>query len=220
MANKRRIFVGSSSEAESLAKTVIGEVIVRAGMEPVLWRGSFRPGMYPMEFFERFLPNSVVGAVFLVTPDVFGKRGMANFDAPVANVVLEYGYLAARFGRFRVAVCEFDGATEPSDLKGVTVVKCGAYEGGRSQPLPEEAETQLLDWLTRLPYLADGIPLVRQVHGYSGQWTVKSVFSRWRGRTVKPGEEVVFNGTTVLWFGSDANGCVMRTIVNTDSGRT
>ena len=172
----RKIFVGSSSEAEQLADTAVGDVILKSGMELVPWRGIFPLNVHPLEVFERILPESIDGAVFLVTPDVFGTRGSARFDAPVANVILEYGYLTARLGRRRVVVCEFDGATQPSDLQGVTVVKCGRYEPDKPGPLPEDARTQLGNWMTGLPQLAQGFAPVKQVHGYSGKWNVKSTF--------------------------------------------
>ena len=43
MVERRKIFVGSSSEAQGMAK-VVGDVIRRAGMEPVLWNEIFPAG--------------------------------------------------------------------------------------------------------------------------------------------------------------------------------
>jgi len=53
---------------------------------------------------------------------------------------------------------------------------------------------------------AEGFPHARQVHGYSGRWKVKSVFKRWRGRDIKAGESVVFNGETTLFLQEDGKG--------------
>jgi hypothetical protein len=205
MSNKRKIFVGSSQEAELMANKVIGQLIKEAGMELVPWRDIFTAGAYPLEVFEEIIPNEVIGAVLIATPDVFGKRGAANFDEPVANVVLEYGYLAARLGRSRVAICEFDDVAIPSDLQGLTNVRAGKYEKDRQSFLGEGAQVQLNRWLQSLPHLAEEIPPIRQLHGYSGKWNVKSYFSRWRGRPVnnEKKEEVTFNGTTFLFVDVD-----------------
>jgi hypothetical protein len=53
-------------------------------------------------------------------------------------------------------------------------------------------------------HLPDGIPPNRGVHGLSGRWNVKAVFSRWRNRDIKPGESVVFHGSASLFL--DAGG--------------
>jgi hypothetical protein len=50
----------------------------------------------------------------------------------------------------------------------------------------------------RLPHLAEQISPIRQVHGYSGKWKVKSSFTRWRGRPVRENEEVTFDGLAFL----------------------
>jgi predicted nucleotide-binding protein len=97
MADTREIFVGSSSEALKMAE-LVGEVIKEAGMVPVVWNTIFPAGDIFLEVIER-LPTEVDGAVLLATPDVFCERGEISFDAPVANVVFEYGYLAALFTR-------------------------------------------------------------------------------------------------------------------------
>ena len=204
MSNKKKIFVGSSREAELTANKAVGQLIKEVGMELVPWRNLFTAGAYPLEVFEEIIPNEVLGAVLIATPDVFGKRGTTKFDEPIANVVFEYGYLAARLGRTRVAICEFDDVALPSDLEGLTKVKAGKYEKDRLSLLDEDAQTQLRRWLHSLPHLADEIPTIRQLHGYSGKWEVKSHFLLWRNRPVKKKtEEVTFNGATFLFLEVD-----------------
>lgn len=151
------------------------------------------------------LPQQVLGAILVVTPDVFGKRRDTKFVLPVANVILEYGYLAARLGRSRVAICQFGDVALPSDLEGLTNIKGGPYQMGGTSSLPERAKNQLLGWLKTLPRLAEQISPIKQVHGYSGRWHVKTVFTRWRGRPVreKYKEEVTFDGLTVLSIEAD-----------------
>lgn len=196
MADTRKIFVGSSREALEVAK-LVGEVIKETGMVPLVWDTMFPAGDILLEAIEK-LPSEVDGAVLLATPDVCCKREEESFDAPVANVVFEYGYLAARLTRKRVAICKFEGATIPSDLEGMTVVLAGNYEKGDPLPLPEDATRNLRSWLERLPPLADGIPPISRVHGYSGRWEVQNRFSRWRGYELGVNDDVYFRGTTFL----------------------
>jgi Predicted nucleotide-binding protein containing TIR-like domain len=203
MSNKGKIFVGSSSEAKDLVYDPIGQLIKEAGMELVPWDTSFPPSTYLLEVLEKSLPQQLTGAILLATPDVFEKRGDARFSTPVANVVLEYGYLSARLGRKRVIICEFDDVDLPSDLKGLTNVRAGKYVTGSQSSFLEDAKGKLRSWLAHLPPVADEIPPIRQLHGYSGEWKVQANFSLWRGKRVEPGA-VVFNGFTVLCL--DAEG--------------
>jgi hypothetical protein len=198
-----KIFVGSSSEAEPLANRVLREQIERAGMELVRWRTIFPPGGYPLEVFERSLPLEVIGAILVATPDVFGERADARFASPVTNVILEYGLLAARLGRSRVAICEFGEIALPSDLHGMTTIRGGTYKKDGGVSLPKAAADQIQRWLQSLPHLAEQIPPIRQLHGYSGRWNVKSRFSRWRGRDLNEAEEVTFDGSTSIFIGVD-----------------
>ncbi len=50
---------------------------------------------------------------------------------------------------------------------------------------------------------AEGFLRARQVHGYSGKWYVKSLFTHWRGREIGADESVVFNGETSLLLQMD-----------------
>jgi len=199
MANTRKIFVGSSSEAVNTAE-LAGKVIEQAGMEPVLWNTIFPAGEILLENIEQ-LPSSVDGAVLVATPDVDCTRSGERFSAPVANVIFEYGHLAARLTRKRVAICRFEGAEMPSDLEGMTVVPAGKYEkddNGEPLPLPEDATSKLRSWLRRLVPLAGGISPVSRVHGYSGRWKIQNRFSRWRDIELGENDTVYFDGTAFL----------------------
>jgi hypothetical protein len=204
MAAKRKIFIGSSSEALKAAE-LVAEVVEEAGMAPLVWESNtvFPQGVTLLETIEE-LPSDIDGAVFLWTPDVLCKRGRRkSFDAPVANVVLEYGYLAAFLTRRRVAICQFGSATIPSDLGGMLFVAAGDYEKGAALPLREDAKTKLLGWLKGLPPMAGEVPATYRVHGYSGTWEVKSQFSRWRDRDLGETDLVTFHGTTFLLLTAD-----------------
>jgi hypothetical protein len=199
VADTSKIFVGSSSEAVKVAE-LVGKVIKQAGMEPVVWNTIFPAGDILLEKIEQ-LPSLVDGAVLLATPDVVCRRSGERFSAPVANVIFEYGYLAARLTRKRVAICRFEGAEMPSDLEGMTVVPAGKYEkdeNGDLSPLTEDATRRLRGWLARLAPLADGIPPISRVHGYSGRWEIQNRFSRWRDIELGENDTVYFEGTAFL----------------------
>src|SRR5882762_5683637 len=104
MVTLPRIFVGSSSEALEAAKLVV-DVVRKAGMEPVLWnQDAFVVVLTFLETIES-LPFDYQGAVLLLTPDVLCRRRRGKpFKSAVDNVIFEYGYLAARLTRSRVAI--------------------------------------------------------------------------------------------------------------------
>jgi len=206
MANATRIFIGSSSEALEVAK-LIARVIQEAGeagMEPVIWnRDAFVLGMTLLETIES-LPLDYHGAVLLATPDKYSSRGNKAVWDPAPNVIFEYGYLAARLTRKRVAICKFGEAEIPSDLQGLKLVEVNKdYNYKEPSALPETATNELRSWLNQLPRLAERIPPLSQVHGYSGTWNVESRFSLWRGVKVKRPDKVYFDGKTFLVLQDD-----------------
>ncbi len=202
MAIKKRIFIGSSSEALKMAR-LLGKVIEKAGMEPLVWDTLFPPNVTLLEGIEK-LPGDVDGAVFLWTPDLLVERGNRDsFETPVANVVFEYGYLAASLTRSRVAICQFGQATIPSDLGGLLFVAAGDYQKDAALSLPEDAKMKLLGWLKQLPPMAGEVPATHRMHGYSGIWEAKSQFSRWRNSPLGETDLVTFRGTTFLLLTAD-----------------
>ncbi len=203
MVKRRKIFVGSSSEAQGMAK-LVGNVIRRAGMEPVLWKEIFPAGDILLEKIEH-LPSMVDGVVLLATPDLVCNRKARkeDFSAPVANVVFEYGYLSGRLSRKRVAICTFKGAEMPSDLQGLTIVRAGSYDKSKRLALSTKAETSLQRWLKSLVPLAAGVPPMRRFHGYSGTWEVQNKFKVWHGIRVKKPDLVSWDGKTLLRIRDD-----------------
>jgi hypothetical protein len=203
MAERRKIFIGSSTEAQGVAR-LVAKVIERAGMEPVLWETIFLPGPILLDGIEG-LRSSIDGAILLATPDLVCDRPAQKqkFSAPVQNVIFEYGYLSGRLSRNRVAVCQFDGAEIPSDLQGLTVVKAGDYAEGKLSALESEAEATLRRWLDGLVPLAAGIPPMSRLHGYSGTWDVQNRFSLWHGLEVGASDRVTWDGKTLLRIGDD-----------------
>lgn len=204
MTKDRKIFVGSSTEALTEAGFIASVIEKQPDMEAVVWnRDAFAVGRTLLETIER-LPFDYHGAVLLASPDVSCKRDGKWFSAPVANVVFEYGYLAARLTRERVAICRFKEAEVPSDLGGMKVIHVKEYLKKHATALPRNAEEELSTWLRHLPAGTVGIPAISQVHGYSGTWTVESRFSLWRGIELKGEDKVFWEGKAYLVL--DENG--------------
>ena len=208
MPLRNKIFIGSSTEALKVAE-MVGEMIrSHKDTEAVLWNTRFPAGQMLLEEIER-LPQEITGAVLLATPDIEYTRDGEPFTAPIANVVFEYGYLAARLTRKRVAICRFGKLDLPSDVEGVNVIVIRRdeyeYRKGVASPLPDNAKTKISQWLDELPPLVEGMPAVSQVHGYSGTWNVQNHFTRWRGRDIDKdkGDEVYFDGKTLLVLQDD-----------------
>ncbi len=193
-----RIFIGGSSEALNEAMFVRTLIDRQPGMEAIVWNGdAFVVGRTLLETIER-LPFDYQGAVLLATPDVACRRNGKSFDAPVNNVVFEYGYLAARLGRNRVAICRFKNAEVPSDLGGMKLIQVNEYQKKNASRLPREAEKELLSWVQHLPAGLSAIPAISQVHGYSGVWTVETRFAMWRGVELRKADKVSWEGKCLL----------------------
>jgi Predicted nucleotide-binding protein containing TIR-like domain len=203
-----RIFVGSSTEAIGLARSV-GVAIAAAGMTPIVWdTRAFPVGSTLLERIEG-LADEFEGAVLLFTPDVHSVRSGRTTHEPTSNVMFEYGYLSARLTRRRVAICLFEDAVLPSDLQGVKVIKAGAVGyrtpaargvGYSTPELPAHVIDELNFWLSGLPRRAEDIPPVVQLHGYSGTWDIETRFEVWRGMQVTPPNEVFWYGFTFLFI--------------------
>ena len=184
-------------------------------MTSVVWdTGAFPAGSTLLERIESFA-DDFEGAVLLFTPDVISVRSGQTAGESVSNVMFEYGYLRARLTRQRVAICLFEDAALPSDLQGVKVMNAGAVgyrtpgERGNyySTPrLPANLIRELGIWLESLTRLAEHIPPVVQLHGYSGTWRIETRFNLWRGIPVSPPNEVFWYGSTSLFIPPSGRG--------------
>jgi hypothetical protein len=206
----KKIFIGSSLEAKrtvDLLKTEIENVLGIGSVLP--WDESFEQGVLTLAAIET-LPNKVVGALILATPDVTCTRvNRPPSREPVSNVVYEYGYLSARLSGLndhRVAICRFDGVTLPTDLAGLATIMAGPYDTESPPPLSDQATKQLRDWLNRLVPLAEGIPPIGRVHGYSGTWDIETRFHKFRGVDLDPSDNVYFKGRMFLFLSADGKG--------------
>lgn len=204
MLATRRIFVGSSSEALTLAG-LIGRVISDAGMTPIVWNiDAFPPGRTLLEQIES-LPYEFDGAVFIATPDVSCRRRERRYAAPVANVIFEYGYLSARLTRDRVAICRFLEADMPSDILGVKLIEGRDIEYN-AIALPKDMVSELSTWLGRHPKLAEGTSPTVLLHGYSGRWNIQNRFEIWHGLQIERPDRVYFDGTATLSIPATGSG--------------
>jgi hypothetical protein len=200
-----RVFVGGSSEAQELA-TCIGTVLEEARATPVVWNtDAFRPGRTLLDEIERF-PSEVQAAVLLATPDVWCSRGNGEFWAPVPNVLFEYGYLAGRLTRDRVAVCRAGQATMPSDVAGVKLIEIGEVDLKKPR-IPDRAATDLRWWIAGLSVLPPCFSPTTQLHGYSGRWEIRNSFSLWRNFPLdRDDHEVHFDGWASLSIPTSGEG--------------
>jgi hypothetical protein len=202
MGESIRIFIGRSSEALNEA-ALVENVIEDIGMTAVVWnRDVFVLGKTLLETIES-LPFDYHSAVVLVTPDVPCSRKGETFSAPVANVVFEYGYLAARLTRERVAICKFGEVDLPSDLEGMKLLAVKDYKQEKQSTLPKEASEELSSWLKQMPRPAAGISPISQVHGYSGTWNAQNNFSTWHGIRLGQNDKVTFDGKALLTLRND-----------------
>ncbi len=190
------IFVGSSTEGLDKARQICDLLSRDGDATGVLWTEIFEPGFLTFEALEEML-RRCCAAVFVVTPDDQMTIRGKTVRTPRANVMLEFGLVAGRFGRHSVAVCQYGGAELPSDLQGLTVIVMDPKDGGGDADAAAEsardqirrhAEQQLSLWTSRLLATTDSIPRTDVVHGYAGRWDFNLSLHTWRDlKIISPG---------------------------------
>lgn len=155
----KRIFIGSSSEALPYAHQIQNLLKAHGGVEPLLWTEVFDPGSLTFEGIEQVARKKISGAVLLATPDDESVTVVCPPRFLVPNVMIEFGYLAARIGRRNIALCRYDGVELASDLKGFTYIGMGGYAGSHGTRVIEAAAAQqVLIWADGLPDLLGDYP--------------------------------------------------------------
>lgn len=92
-----KIFVGSASGAKSQAKAFIN-ANTKWGVKFLPWWDAFQPGRVLIDELKR-VKSEVRGAILIVSPDVKAKiKGHYQY-IPNLNVLLEFGYFYASFGK-------------------------------------------------------------------------------------------------------------------------
>lgn len=199
----KEIFIGSSKEGLEQAMQVVAALSEIKGVKPLLWTECFKLGDITFLGIEN-IARRVAGAVFMATPDDDSIIREQRVKTPRANVLFEYGYLAALLTRGRVALCRYAGAELPSDFAGVTYVPMGPFEAGK--PLDHQARARLKSWAIELPTMQVGFSPTCQLHGYSGTWQAEISYEIYRHLQIKAPDYVILNGKMVLQVPPDGDG--------------
>jgi len=176
-------------------------------VKPLLWTEYFKLGDITFMGIEN-IARRVAGAVFLATPDDDSVIREERVRTPRANVLFEYGYLAAMLTRSRVALCLYTGVELPSDFAGLTYVPMGTFEPTKS--LTHQASVKLKTWATELPAIQVGFAPTCQMHGYSGLWHTETVYQTWRRIQFKDPDYAPVSGKMILQIppnGDGGTGC-------------
>lgn len=119
-----KVFVGSSTEARSIASAVT-ELIPTTIASATLWsKGVFGASRFPIDDLEALLPNSDFAVLVVAPDDRITFRG-EEFDAPRDNVVFELGLFMGALARTRTFILAPNGMKLkiPTDLLGLTQLR-------------------------------------------------------------------------------------------------
>jgi len=111
-----KIFVGSASGAKSQAKAFIN-ANTKWGVKFLPWWEAFQPGRVLIDELKR-IKSEVHAAILIISPDVKAKIKGHYQHIPNLNVLLEFGYFYAAFGKKKVAIVKYGTVHLPSDLGG------------------------------------------------------------------------------------------------------
>lgn len=187
---KKTIFVGSSSKDKSTALAV-AKKLTAGNIVGKCWTEEFPLGLLTFEALERML-RTCVGAVFIVSDE----NGTGQFNN---NVMIEFGLVAGRMGRSRIALCTKGDLVLPSDLAGFTRIKnLSSPASANQEELSDCALQQLRDWAEALPVMCEGIPCTEIAHGYTGRWQVVIQFCTWRTKAIGEGDIAGMKGELTL----------------------
>src|ERR1700721_4563162 len=116
---KSRVFIGSSTTGESIARAV--ETNLSHNAETYLWSHMFPPGKSNLESLVE-AASTLDFAALVLTPDDLTESKGQTMNSPRDNVLFELGLFMGRLGRERTfAVYNRDESIKlPSDLAGVT----------------------------------------------------------------------------------------------------
>ncbi len=127
MAKLKRIFIGSSGQAKSLAKALASylQLEYREAADIRFWNDptQFPPSQTTLESLIRQAKACDFAVMLLTADDVVKKKGR-TLDIPRDNTIFELGLFVAELGMSRsFMVCSADEDALPSDLKGYSYVK-------------------------------------------------------------------------------------------------
>lgn len=197
----KRIFIGSSTEAEPYVKMLCPLLNQQEHIEALPWREAFDPSELTLAAIES-VTRKVSGAILLASPDDTVSYRGKSIRVPRSNVIFELGLLSASFGRPNVALCKFSKVTLPTDLDSFTYIDMGDFDP-KAPKLSSEAKERLIAWANRLWILPCRITRTSLWSGYSGRWRMTLAFSRWRGRDIGPESSVRGTGYIDLFSALD-----------------
>lgn len=123
---KPKIFVGSSSEAESLDRQIRYQ-LENLGAHVIGWRDVFKTGDYTLDALIEVC-RKADGALLLITPDDLTNHRNIERMSPRDNILIELGMFLATLGKYRTAIVHVKKtnglkAALPSDLSGLTTLQ-------------------------------------------------------------------------------------------------
>jgi hypothetical protein len=158
MSNKRSsVFIGSSSEGESVAEAV--QLNLNDTCDTVIWsQGLFGLSHGTMENLVKTLPTFDFAILVLTPDDMVEVRGEIK-QSPRDNVLLEFGLCVGMLGRERTfAVYDRDSNIQiPSDLAGVTLAGYKMHRDKNIQASLGAASTRIKNTICSLGPRSTGV---------------------------------------------------------------
>ncbi len=136
--NHRHIFLGYSSEAEAVAKS-ISVYLAGMGVDILDWH-QFKTGGFILQRIEEAARTTTCG-IFLFTASDELRRQSVRRKVPRDNVIFELGYFAGKKGKERTLVIVEEGTEVPTDLGGYLHVQLP--KGRATEPI----ETRLTKFI-------------------------------------------------------------------------
>jgi predicted nucleotide-binding protein len=115
---KTTIFVGSSLEAKTQAKTLIKH-FTSATVVFLPWWDCFTPGNLLLNDLEN-ARRKIDAALILLTPDIAATVRGNQVALPNQNVLFELGYFFSALGASKIALMKYAATSIPKDLDGYT----------------------------------------------------------------------------------------------------
>jgi len=152
---KKRVFIGSSSQARDKAESV-AYALEELGCDVICW---WHPGVFPVAKYtlESLLSTvrEVDAAIFILAEDdvmIIESDGVKKKAFAVRdNVLLEAGLFYGILGRDSVALCVFGSPKIPSDWEGITRLH---YDLTKPQTMKEK----LKQWINNAKYVYNKKP--------------------------------------------------------------
>ena len=122
---KKKIFVGSSSEAKTQAKALIKD-LTSPTIEFIPWWEAFTPGHLLLNDLAA-VKKQVVAALLVFTPDIPATVRGAQVALPNQNVLFELGYFFSALDPSKIALIKYGATHIPKDLDGYTHIPGSTY---------------------------------------------------------------------------------------------